>query len=301
LTYSTFEDRVELTVAELDSGRSLVQILSTGLELFPVFAPGAPALAYVTTRRGAVELHVAPLDGGRLAGPARPVVAATGVAPSHPTFSPDGRFLAYQRRAGRERDIYVVAVAGGPERPLVASSAAELAPAWSPTGRELAFIRQSGDRYELCRLPLVDAEPAGEPTRIVELPTSPLTLAWSPDGTRLAVTALEGAGGSALWIVSSRGDAPPELRVEGRTVRRAVWLDNHRVAVSARWTGRGFSLRFVDVRTGTAEEPEVGFEFGSTSLAGYDLDLSPDRELIAFARGDVVGDVWVLEGPPGTF
>jgi Tol biopolymer transport system component len=60
---------------------------------------------------------------------------ALGYDGNHPSFSPDGNWLAYDRGA----DLYVSHYASGTETPITQSSAYEESPVWSPSGTQLAF------------------------------------------------------------------------------------------------------------------------------------------------------------------
>ena len=63
----------------------------------------------------------------------------TSYGDSFPSWSPDGRAIAYATGQG---DLALVPVSGGASRPLTAGPAYDRAPAWSPDGRSIAFVRQ---------------------------------------------------------------------------------------------------------------------------------------------------------------
>jgi hypothetical protein len=102
-------------------------------------------------------------------------------------WSPDGRSLVVTHGG----DLFVVDVATGIRRTLVASPQTELGPAWSPDGALVAFLRGS-DYYVV--------DPAGGEPRLLarglaidlDVPVDrddPWALGpvWSPDGLRLAL------------------------------------------------------------------------------------------------------------------
>jgi serine/threonine protein kinase len=106
-----------------------------------------------------------------------------------PTFSPDGRTIAYVSDRDGNFEIYLQQISGGPAINLTQNPAADIQPAFSPDGREIAFVssRSGSDILHAAPgLPHVGGDiwvmPAlGGPARkIVENGTSP---SWTPDGT----------------------------------------------------------------------------------------------------------------------
>lgn len=111
---------------------------------------------------------------------------------SDPQCSPDGRRAAVvSTRADRGQDrnvttIDAVDLVSGERTPLTRGPA-DRSPRWSPDGRWLAFLRGEDGPAQVWLLPVG----GGEPHRLTELPLGVTELAWSPDGTRLAVAAPE--------------------------------------------------------------------------------------------------------------
>jgi len=110
-------------------------------------------------------------------------------AAADPQISPDGRTVAYVRRAAdimtdRARSsIWLINVATGEQRPLVAGTGDHFSPRWSPDGRRLAYVSSAeGGAPEL----FVRWMDTGQTARVTGLPDSPQSLAWSPDGRRIA-------------------------------------------------------------------------------------------------------------------
>ncbi len=64
-------------------------------------------------------------------------------APERPRFSPDGRYIAYalpQRPESEEQDIFVLALDGGSETPLVQHPSNDVHPDWTPDGKRILFL-----------------------------------------------------------------------------------------------------------------------------------------------------------------
>lgn len=107
---------------------------------------------------------------------------------SDPQISPDARLIAYVRRTNdimtdkARSAIWLIDVASGAQRPLVAGPGDHFSPRWSPDGRRLAYVSASGSAPQLHVLWL----DSGASAKITALPDSPQGMAWSPDGGQIA-------------------------------------------------------------------------------------------------------------------
>src|SRR5712691_1996050 len=102
----------------------------------------------------------------------------------HPTWSQDGKSIAFARSSAVDSDLYVVAARGGDPQQLTTTPGFDEDPAWSPRGNLIAFVSSRDGLPQLYlmrpdgseqRRVLEDADEAGEP-------------AWSPLEIRLAFT-----------------------------------------------------------------------------------------------------------------
>jgi len=81
-------------------------------------------------------------------------------------FSPDGRYLAYDRQVGeasRHTDIYVMSVDGTTDVPAVVNPSRDHVLGWSPDGRQLVFASNRTGTRCLWSLPISDGRPQGAP------------------------------------------------------------------------------------------------------------------------------------------
>ncbi len=199
----------------------LVQVTfePVGSELFPAWAAGGDRLAYTAHLGG--EDHVQVVDGvRRLAAETDParrrslartatrdLVPGWRVSCLAPSFSPDGQWVAFYARegSGERADLYVVPVAGGEPRKLLAGGIPETrgGPRWAADGRGLFAVLEDGERMN----PLVWVPVAGEP--------GPQVLAT---GTQLNADPFPGsdaAGAPLLWFTAQGSDVGGEKRWRG--------------------------------------------------------------------------------------
>jgi dipeptidyl aminopeptidase/acylaminoacyl peptidase len=192
-----------------------------------------------------------------------------------PQISPDGRAIAYVRKSNdimtdkARSTIWLVDVASGQQRPLLAGSGSYSSPRWSPDGGRLAYVAADGGNAQL----FVRWMPNGDSARITGLPDSPDSLAWSPDGRRIAYSMFVPDEAPKL------GQAPP--KPEG-----AKWADALEVidAVTYRADGAGYlkpgynQIFWVPADGGAPTQ----LTFGPTN-AGGPLSWTPDGRSILFS------------------
>jgi Tol biopolymer transport system component len=167
-----------------------------------------------------------------------------------PTWSPDGKRIAFRRDNGNSFDLWTVPSAGGTPRPLLRTfQANERSPDWSPDGKRIAYTSTRGGRIQIWILNLSsrvsrrlttlesfspDWSPGGRRiafmsgNRIATInadgshlkylpvgtPRSADNPAWSPDGKRIAFQ----RGGEVLTMRADGSDR--------RYVTRAAWGTN---------------------------------------------------------------------------
>ncbi|HJS48317.1 MAG TPA: DPP IV N-terminal domain-containing protein, partial [Gemmatimonadales bacterium] len=112
---------------------------------------------------------------------------------TNPTWSPDGRRIAFTGYDGGLSDLYVIERATGEVTRLTADRYADLQPAWSPDGRRLAFVTDRGPGTDFGRLDFGNLRLAlydFETRRIEPLPWMDtgknISPQWSPDGRSIA-------------------------------------------------------------------------------------------------------------------
>jgi TolB protein len=116
-----------------------------------------------------------------------------------PTWSPDGRTIAYRvnPRRGDEGDIWTMSATGRDKRNLTRSAGvADWSPAFSPDGARIAYMSGQGGAFELW---LMDADGGGR-RQLTDAGVLSEYPSWSPDGDSLAFSGVRGTGFDVLRI-----------------------------------------------------------------------------------------------------
>ena len=192
-----------------------------------------------------------------------------------PQISPDGRTIAYVRKSNdimndnARSTIWLIDVASGQQRPLLAGSGSYFSPQWSPDGTRLAYVAAEGGSPQL----YVRWMASGESARITGLPDSPNSIAWSRDGRRIAYSMFVPDDGPHL------GSAPP--KPEGAKWAAPLEMID---AVTYRADGAGYlkpgynHIFWVPADGGAPTQ----LTFGAVN-AGGQVSWTPDSRSILFA------------------
>src|SRR5213592_24432 len=110
----------------------------------------------------------------------------------NPTWSPDGKQIAFSAQVGGVTDLYVYDLDSGQQRRLTNDAYADLEPAWSPDGSLIAFAT---DRFTTSlddlsygdyQLAVIDPRGGGQIRQLPHLPKAKhINPQWSPDGKSL--------------------------------------------------------------------------------------------------------------------
>jgi Tol biopolymer transport system component len=101
---------------------------------------------------------------------------------SEPSFSPDGKRLAFIRRTGTDlaSEVFVANADGTDAKPLTSSPEAEFNAAWSPDGRLLAITRWDRDPYSNRYWIVVVKSDTGQQVAVIRGPHSAFDPEWRP-------------------------------------------------------------------------------------------------------------------------
>ncbi len=239
----------------LDSPGNIEQITFTneGSDFDPEVDPSGKFLLFASTRhRDNSDIYIQRIGGTTVTqltnDPAKDIM---------PTFSPDGRHIAYASDRSGNWDIYLMDISGGNSTQITTSPTHDLHPSFSPDGTKLVYcsLGSKSGQWELVVIDL--ANPAHR-----QIIGHGLFPQWSPSGDRIVFqrSREKGTRWFSVWTIDY---------VNGEA-RRATEIiaANNAAAITPSWSPDGTHLAF-----STVMEPD------STSNAG-------DKPVLA--------DVWVV-------
>jgi Tol biopolymer transport system component/DNA-binding winged helix-turn-helix (wHTH) protein len=262
-----------------------------------VFSPDSKHVYYGVAHDPArpPELFRVPVLGG----PPEKILEVFGGNGGPPSFSPDGRNIAYVRgRFGGEMSLVVRDLGGGGERAIVTRKSPFIfgLPAWSPDGRRIAVVYGSAETADngspSVGVTSFDVE-VGAESRVTEPRWVGVgKLSWLPDGSALVLSASEQELSPAqIWTLS----------FPAGEVRRVT--NDLNTYVGASMTADGSAL--VTVQTDRVPNIWVApggdaararqLTFGSGKFDGYyGLSWTPDGRLVYASIASGSWDIWVM-------
>ncbi len=200
IVYTRFNEGMGSLQLLFLAGGSTVTIPSTrnGLNYASAFSPDGRTLAYTRSGEGGTDIFR--VDVGDMCCLQRLTVGRYADNLS-PTYSPDGRRIAFVSTRAGPPQIYVMS-ADGTDQELLASfdfgaTGSSFAPEWSPDGAQVAFHRAIEGRFQVFVLDLASR-------RVRQLTSAGRNEdpTWAPDGRHVAFVSTR-SGRRQLWIVDT--------------------------------------------------------------------------------------------------
>jgi tol-pal system beta propeller repeat protein TolB len=218
IVYSKFLEGgagTQLEEFELASGRTRT-ISGGGLNITPVYSQDGRSIVYASGSESGTDLMMAPVDNPTVV---QRLTFGRGSDNGSPSFSPDGRQIAFFSSRSRFPQIYTMDADGTnlqlltPFTPGVRSYRA--APDWSPDGRAVAYEQQMGD-FQVWMINVRDRTPR-QLTNVGENEGP----SWAPDGRHLAISSTRG-GSKQIWILDTESGRFRQL-TRNAGARLAAW------------------------------------------------------------------------------
>jgi TolB protein len=218
LIYSKFlEGGAGTQLEEVDFATGKTRTISGGgLNITPAYSHDGRYVVYASGNESGTDLMMTPLDSP---GVVTRLTFGRGSDNGSPTFSPDGRQIAFFSSRSRFPQIYTMDFDGTntqlltPFTPGVRSYRA--APDWSPDGRAVAYEQQNGD-FQVWMINVRDKEP-----RQLTSEGENEGPSWAPDGRHIALSSTRG-GSKQIWILDTESGRFRQL-TRNSGARLAAW------------------------------------------------------------------------------
>lgn len=229
----------------------------------------------------------------------RRAIAVEGVDCENPTWSPDGRFVAYTQIAGADTDgVYLADLEGNSPTRLVCKANHDediRANSWTADGAALLVARRDAGRRTFLVVPTDPRAAGGEAIRPL-FPDGGAHVGFvelSRDGTLLAYTSNE-SGPSEVYICGfgPNGITSRPLLVSGGDVGGPPrWgADGKRLYYRTSAPYRVMSVTIAREPRLGASEPKVVWDSEPLGLLNWMGEVLPDGSFLAIRRGDNEGD-----------
>ena len=202
-----------------------------------------------------------------------------------PSWSPDGKEIAFYSGRTGNRDIFVMPSDGGPARQLT-SAGQEIMPVWSPDGQQIAYTSIREGNYDIW----VMSATGDDRRQLTDFDGWENVPSWSPDGRRIAFSSdRDSDGGAFNWLVSATGGEPERLSERPGHLPR--WSPDGETVYCQ---GPFGSNEFWAVTMQDRSERLVADLSGKRGSQGV-YALATDGEYLYFTWEETLGDIWVMD------
>jgi TolB protein len=241
-------------------------------------------IAFISSRRGSKEVYLMDYDGHR-----SQQITRNGSINLKPSWSPDGRHLAFTSYAQRQPALFLADLVKGGNRKLPLQADMATGAAWSPDGSLMAVVMSKRGNTDLFLLE-ANGRPLRRLTKHFAIDVDP---SWSPDGKTLAFTSNR-SGAPQIYLMDASGNNIRRITFEGRYNTSPVWSPKgNQIAFNGMENGN-FKL-FVVRPDGTGLRK-------LTALPGDQADpsWSPDGRFLAFTSGNSQKSIVLLNLSTGS-
>jgi TolB protein len=188
-----------------------------------------------------------------------------------PSWSPDGKKIAYVSFEKKRAQVYIVNVATGGRQLVTSFPGINSAPAWSPDGSHLAVVLSKSGSPKIYTVNLINGD-MKQLTFGASIDTEPR---YSPDGRFIIFTSGRG-GGPQIYRMNTDGSNIARVTFDGNYNAKASYTPNMSQVVMLHREDRRFNIAAMDTHNGQVSLLTSAFMDESPSV-------SPNGRLILYA------------------
>ena len=162
-----------------------------------------------------------------------------------PSWSPDGKKIAYVSFEGKNSAIYVQDVSTGQRERIAAFPGINSAPDWSPEGSRLAMTLSKDGNTEIYIMNLRNRS-LQRLTNHAGIDTEP---SWSPDGQKLVFTS-DRSGGPQIYEINARGGQPKRISFDGKYNARPEYSPDGKFITLVHAVNGSYRIGILDLANG---------------------------------------------------
>jgi TolB protein len=193
-------------------------------QIEPAYSPNGRLIAFASRRGSSFDLFAMRADGT-----GTKQLTSTRENDAHPSWSPDGERIVFQR--GDPSHLYIMDADGSSVRRVTDDPAPETQPAWSPDGRWIAYVRRTpGTEIREVWLVRPDGSERHPLTTLGATVDGP---AWSPDGERIAFASNDRGDRFDVYVIGVDGTGLRRLTRSTEAAFEPAWSpDGSSIALS---------------------------------------------------------------------
>lgn len=292
IAFASVASQYDLIEVPLD-GSSIRNLLSTerDSELGPTWSPDGKQLVYASNRTGSYVLWMRSQQEGweRALVKSEDFGNELTTVLSRPSYSPDGKRIAYHRGTPGGSGVWISNMAGGQPVRLNSEPGYQFCPTWSPDSNWIAYLSAFEGRMSLVKARIGSPDPA----RIIQESLIYYQPQWSPRGDWISYQTSDG-----LFLTDPNGEKT--LHVSKKSWLANGWTKDGSLLYGVRQDDRRHLIvASIDIQTGAEMlisdlGPSPFLAEGGASLVGF--SMAPDERSFATSIWKIKGDLWLLNG-----
>ena len=194
-----------------------------------------------------------------------------------PSWSPDGRQLAYVSFEQEKANIFVQDIYTGKREKLVSNSSSNSAPAWSPDGSRIAMTLFKQGNAEIYIMDIASKQLR----RITNNNAIDTEASWSSDGKTLVFTSDRG-GSAQIYKIDIDGGKPQRLTFKGSYNARPRYSSDDSLIAMVTIEGSAYKIATLDLHNGI-------FSILTQSKLDESPSFSPNDHMIIYTTATANG------------